>query len=63
MQPDLSLRQRRYLKAIKDYDLGINYLPRKANVVADAWSQRYHVSQLVAKTRPFELCENLTSSI
>jgi hypothetical protein len=29
-----------------DYDIGINYLPGKANVVADAWSQRSHVSQL-----------------
>jgi hypothetical protein len=37
-QLDLSLRQQRYLEPIKDYDLGINYHPREANVVADAWS-------------------------
>jgi hypothetical protein len=34
-QPDLNLRQRRWLELIKDYDLGINYHPRKANGVQD----------------------------
>jgi hypothetical protein len=45
------------LELIKDYDLGINYHPRKANVVADALSRRSHVSQLVVDSMPFELCE------
>jgi hypothetical protein len=45
------------LELIKDYDLGINYYPRKANVVADALSRRSHVSQLVVNSMPFELCE------
>jgi hypothetical protein len=35
-QFNLNLRQRRWLELIKDYDLGINYHPEKANVVADA---------------------------
>jgi hypothetical protein len=35
-KPGLNLRQRRWLEIIKDYDLRINYHPRKANVVADA---------------------------
>src|ERR1041385_816220 len=39
-QPDLNLWQRRWLKLVKDYDLGINYHPGKANVVADALSQK-----------------------
>jgi hypothetical protein len=56
-QSILNLRQRRWLELIKDYDLGINYHPRKANVVADALSQRSHVSQLVLDSMPFELCE------
>jgi hypothetical protein len=43
-QLNLNLRQRRRLELIKDYDLGINYHPGKANVVADALSQRSHVS-------------------
>jgi hypothetical protein len=37
-QSNLNLRQRRWLELIKDYDLGINYHPGKANVVADALS-------------------------
>ena len=45
------------MELIKDYDLGINYHPGKANVVADALSQRSHVSQLVVDSMPFELCE------
>jgi hypothetical protein len=35
-QPDLNLRQRRWLELIKDYDLGINYHPGKPNIVNDA---------------------------
>jgi hypothetical protein len=45
------------LELIKDYDLGINYHPGKSNVVADALSQRSHVSQLVVDSMSFELCE------
>jgi hypothetical protein len=45
------------LGLIKDYDLRINYHPRKANVVADALSRRSHVSRLVVDSMPFELCE------
>jgi hypothetical protein len=53
---NLNLRQR-WLELIKDYDLGINYHPVKANVVADALSQWSHVSPLVVDIMPFELCE------
>jgi hypothetical protein len=53
---NLNLRQRRWLELIKDYDLRINYHPRKANVVADALSRRSHLSQLVVDSMPFELC-------
>jgi hypothetical protein len=38
-QRDLNLRQRRWLELIEDYDLTIQYHPRKANVVADALSR------------------------
>jgi hypothetical protein len=54
-QANLNLSQRRWLELIKDYDLGINYHPRKANVVADDLSCRSHVSQLVVDSMPFEL--------
>jgi hypothetical protein len=56
-QSNLNLRQRRWLELIKDYDLGINYYPAKANVVADALSRISHVSQLVVDSMPFELHE------
>jgi hypothetical protein len=56
-QSNLNLRQRRWLELIKDYDLGINNHPEKANVVADALSQRSHVSQLVMDNMSFKLCE------
>ncbi|WVZ80938.1 hypothetical protein U9M48_028371 [Paspalum notatum var. saurae] len=39
-QPELNMRQRRWLELIKDYDLEIHYHPGKANVVADALSHR-----------------------
>jgi hypothetical protein len=45
------------LELIKDYDLGINYHPGNANVVADTLSRRSHVSQLVVDSISFELCE------
>jgi hypothetical protein len=45
------------VELIKDYDLGINYHPGKANVVANALSRRSHVSQLVMDNMSFELCE------
>jgi hypothetical protein len=47
------------LELIKDYDLGINYHPGKANAVVDALSQRSHVSQLVVDSMPFESCKEL----
>jgi hypothetical protein len=56
-QSDLNLRQKRWLELSKDYDLGINYHPRKANVVADALSQRSHANHLVVKSIPSELCD------
>jgi hypothetical protein len=39
-QRDLNLRQRSWLKLIKDYDLDIQYHLGKANVVADALSRK-----------------------
>jgi hypothetical protein len=38
-QKDLNMRQRRWLKLIKDYDCCIFYHPSKVNVVADALSR------------------------
>jgi hypothetical protein len=48
-QPDLNLRQRRWLELMKDYDLGINYHSGKANVIVDALSRRSHVNMLATR--------------
>jgi ribonuclease HI len=56
-QPDLNLRQRRWLKLIKDYDLGINYHPRKTNVVADAPRRWSHLNMLVTRELLPEICK------
>jgi hypothetical protein len=45
-QPDLNMRQRRWLELIKDYELEVHYDPRKANVVADALSHKYQCNHL-----------------
>jgi hypothetical protein len=40
---------------IKDYDLGINYHPKKANVVADALSRKKYCSATFARKMQPEL--------
>ena len=39
-QPNLNMRQRRWLELLKDYDCEILYHPGKANIVADALSRK-----------------------
>jgi hypothetical protein len=56
-QPDLNLRQRRWLELIKDYDLGINYHPGKANMEADASSKRFHLNMLATRELLPEFCK------
>jgi hypothetical protein len=56
-QPDLNLRQRRWLDLIKDFDLGINYHPDKANVVADTLSRRSHLNMLATRELLPEFCK------
>ena len=41
-QSKLNMRQRRWLELIKDYNLEVHYHQGKANVVADALSQKSH---------------------
>ena len=40
-QKELSMRQRRWLELLKDYDLTISYHLGKADVVADALSRKF----------------------
>jgi hypothetical protein len=56
-QPYLNLRQWRWLELIKDYDLGINYHPSKANVVVDALSGRSHLNMLATRELLAEFCK------
>jgi hypothetical protein len=44
------------MELIKDYDLGINYRPDKANVVADALSRRSHLNMLATRELLPEFC-------
>jgi hypothetical protein len=47
-QPDLNMRQRRWLELIKDYVLEVHYQMGKANVIADALSHKAHCNYLPA---------------
>jgi hypothetical protein len=57
-QKDLNLRQRRWLELIKDYDLEIHYHPGKANLVADALSQKEHVHSAIVAQLTNEIVED-----
>jgi hypothetical protein len=59
-QKDLNLRQRRWLELIKDYDLDIQYHPGKANVIADALSQKSKTNMMRGHLLPKELCWEMT---
>jgi hypothetical protein len=49
------MRQRRWLKLIKDYNLEIHYHLGKANVVTDALSCRSYCHSLMIEAIPPEL--------
>jgi hypothetical protein len=46
-QPDLNMRQRRWLELIKDYELEVHYHPGKANVIADTQNCKVHFNYLL----------------
>jgi hypothetical protein len=56
-QPDLNMRQRRWLELIKDYELEIHYNLGKANVVADTLSRKHHCNHLMIQ--PITSCCDL----
>ncbi|GJY99733.1 putative reverse transcriptase domain-containing protein [Tanacetum coccineum] len=45
-QKELNMRQRRWIELLSDYDCEIRYHPGKANVVADALSQKERIKPL-----------------
>ncbi|XP_056843094.1 uncharacterized protein LOC130495672, partial [Raphanus sativus] len=59
-QPELNLRQRRWMEFVADYDLDIAYYPGKANLVADALSRR---RAEVSAEREAEVLEGMVRSL
>jgi hypothetical protein len=53
------MRQRRWLELIKHYDLEVHYHPRKANVFADALSNKVHCNCFTVESYSETLCEDL----
>jgi hypothetical protein len=47
-QPDLNMRQRRWLELIKDYELEVHYHLGKENIVTDVLSHKAHCNYLPA---------------
>jgi hypothetical protein len=54
-QTNLNQRQRRWLELIKDCNIGINYHPGKANIIADALSRRKYYNAMFARQMRQEL--------
>jgi hypothetical protein len=55
----LNLRQCRWLEFIKDYDVGINYHPGRANVIADALSYKKYCNATLTIGMRLVLCQNI----
>ncbi len=55
-QPELNMRQRRWLELIKDFNLEVHYHPGKANVVADALSRKVHCNYVSVRPTVRVLC-------
>jgi hypothetical protein len=51
-QPELNMRQQRWLELIKDYELEVHYNPGKANVVADALSRKHRCNHITVQSHP-----------
>ncbi|GKB07864.1 putative reverse transcriptase domain-containing protein [Tanacetum coccineum] len=57
------MRQRRWLELLADYDCEIRYHPGKANVVADALSQKERIKPLRVRSLVMTIHPNLPSQI
>src|SRR6266498_2059856 len=55
-QPELNMRQRRWLELIKDFNLEVHYHPGKAKVVVDALSRKVHCNYVSVRPTVRVLC-------
>ncbi|GJV67723.1 putative reverse transcriptase domain-containing protein [Tanacetum coccineum] len=62
-QKELNMRQRRWLELLADYDCEIRYHPGKANVVADALSQKERIKPLRVRSLVMTIHPKLPSQI
>ncbi|GJW51632.1 putative reverse transcriptase domain-containing protein [Tanacetum coccineum] len=62
-QKELNMRQHRWLELLVNYDCEIRYNPRKANVVADALSQKEQIKPLRVRALVMTLHPKLPSQI
>ncbi|GJW66862.1 putative reverse transcriptase domain-containing protein [Tanacetum coccineum] len=62
-QKELNIRQRRWLELLTDYDCEIRYHPRKANVVADALSQKERIKPIRVRSLVMTIHPKLPSQI
>ncbi|GJT88119.1 putative reverse transcriptase domain-containing protein [Tanacetum coccineum] len=62
-QKELNMRQRRWLELLADYDYEIRYHPGKANVVADALSQKERIKPLRVRSLVMTIHPKLPSQI
>ena len=51
-QPDLNMRQRRWVKFLQEFNFGINFKPGQENQAADALSRRAQISAISLVTTP-----------
>ncbi|GKF90040.1 putative reverse transcriptase domain-containing protein, partial [Tanacetum coccineum] len=62
-QKELTMRQRRWLELLENYDCEIRYHPGKANVVADALSQKERIKPLRVRSLVMTIHPKLSSQI
>ncbi|GJY59499.1 putative reverse transcriptase domain-containing protein [Tanacetum coccineum] len=62
-QKELNMRQRRWIELLSGYDCEIRYHPGKANVVANALSQKERIKQLRVRALVMNVHNNLPKQI
>ena len=52
VQPNLNMRQRRWIELLQEYDFDIVYIPGKENVIADALSRKSFIGAISIPSNP-----------